>query len=378
MEKDLVIFHIVLGKGNPNRLNGVNKVAFNLASAQRALGYKVYVLGITKIPKGDVGYEYLYILELFRACKVPFSVDEKLLNRLVDLPQNAVVHLHGGFIPEFLTIARLLAKYHHPFIITSHGAYNVVAMQTNRLVKKFYFRWFEKQIIDKAFAVHLIGKSEREGLNLVMPAKKVYIIPNGQDIFDSYPDKNKNRVFTLGYLGRIDIKTKGLDIIIDAVKLLDSQLRKKIKVKIVGGGGEEEILVNTLNREGLMDVFHLCGSKYGDDKLKSISSFDLFLHPSRNEGMPGAVLEAAAQSVPCVVSKETNMGDYIRAYKAGWVLRQNDATHLANAIIMCVDKYEQNELRVVGDNAYRMVEDEFSWTTVSKRLLEAYGEALQR
>jgi len=250
-------------------------------------------------------------------------------------------------------------------------------MQTNRIVKSFYFRWFEKQIIDRAFAVHLIGKSERAGLNLVAPKKKVYIIPNGQDILDSYPEKNENRLFTLGYLGRIDIKTKGLDIIIDAVKLLDTKLRKKIIIKIVGGGGEEELLVKRLSSEGLMDVFRMCGPKYGEDKLKSISVFDLFLHPSRNEGMPGAVLEAAAQSVPCVVSEETNVGDYIRAYNAGWVLKQNDAVHLADAITRFADKQGQDELRIVGDNARRMVEEEFSWAKVSLRLLEVYGESLQ-
>ncbi len=377
MEKNIKIFHIILGKGNPNRLNGVNKVAYNLASVQHSLGYTVYVFGITKNPDKDPGYKYSYILELFKAHKAPFTVDKKLLKRLKDLPHNAVVHLHGGFIPEFVTISKWLEKYHIPYIITSHGAYNIVAMHTNRIVKMFYFRWLEKQIIDKAYAIHLIGKSEKEGLNIVAPKKKVYIIPNGQNILKRYPAKTKNTLLVFGYLGRIDIKTKGLDIIINAVKLLDTKLREKIQINIVGGGGEEAKLINTIKTERLTDVFRLCGPKYGEDKLKAISSFDIFLHPSRNEGMPGAVLEAAAQGVPCIVSEETNVGDYIRAYNSGWVLEKNDSAHLSKIISRLAENNNYDDLIAFGENARKMVEKEFSWITVSQRLLNAYGEAIK-
>ena len=42
------IIHIILGKANPNRLNGVNKVVYQLATKQAEFGLNVSVWGITK------------------------------------------------------------------------------------------------------------------------------------------------------------------------------------------------------------------------------------------------------------------------------------------------------------------------------------------
>ena len=40
------IIHLVLGKGNPNRMNGVNKVAYQLATTQTEMGHDVTLWGI--------------------------------------------------------------------------------------------------------------------------------------------------------------------------------------------------------------------------------------------------------------------------------------------------------------------------------------------
>ena len=40
------IIHLVLGKANPERMNGVNKVVHQLAKTQATLGQKVSVWGI--------------------------------------------------------------------------------------------------------------------------------------------------------------------------------------------------------------------------------------------------------------------------------------------------------------------------------------------
>jgi hypothetical protein len=44
------IIHLVLGKANPDRMNGVNKVAHNQAIALFELGCDVEIWGITKTP----------------------------------------------------------------------------------------------------------------------------------------------------------------------------------------------------------------------------------------------------------------------------------------------------------------------------------------
>ena len=49
------IIHIILGKANPERMNGVNKVVYQLATQQSHSGRDVKVWGITKNISHDYG-----------------------------------------------------------------------------------------------------------------------------------------------------------------------------------------------------------------------------------------------------------------------------------------------------------------------------------
>jgi hypothetical protein len=42
------IIHLVLGKANPQRMNGVNKVVFEMATKQADNGFAIQVWGIAK------------------------------------------------------------------------------------------------------------------------------------------------------------------------------------------------------------------------------------------------------------------------------------------------------------------------------------------
>ncbi|MFT6199305.1 MAG: hypothetical protein ACJAQ2_001077, partial [Vicingaceae bacterium] len=47
---ELQVIHVLLGKANPNRMNGVNKMVNSLAEHQSIIGKDVTVWGITKNP----------------------------------------------------------------------------------------------------------------------------------------------------------------------------------------------------------------------------------------------------------------------------------------------------------------------------------------
>jgi hypothetical protein len=58
------IIHIVLGKANPDRMNGVNKVVYQLATKQAEFGEKVSVWGISGDTVNNYG-ERNFNTELF-------------------------------------------------------------------------------------------------------------------------------------------------------------------------------------------------------------------------------------------------------------------------------------------------------------------------
>ena len=157
------IIHLILGKANPDRMNGVNKVVHEFATNQVQRGYKVQVWGITAKPVHDYP-ERIFKTELFRHFKNPFKVDKNLKTALVEKKGQIVVHLHGAFIPVFYSVSQFLYQQQIPFIITPHSTYNKVMMKKNAVVKNVYFRLFESKLLNRASAVHLLGKTEWEGL----------------------------------------------------------------------------------------------------------------------------------------------------------------------------------------------------------------------
>ena len=98
------IIHIVLGKANPERMNGVNKVVFQLATKQIEFGEKVSVYGITK--ECTKNYEdRKFETRLFQKSINPFWIGKALKKEMLHKKGSAIFHIHGGWIPAFFTIA---------------------------------------------------------------------------------------------------------------------------------------------------------------------------------------------------------------------------------------------------------------------------------
>ncbi|MBP9055833.1 MAG: hypothetical protein KBF69_05580, partial [Saprospiraceae bacterium] len=104
------IIHIVLGKANPDRMNGVNKVVFQLATKQAESGRKVTVWGITKDPIKnfpDRNFETV----LFPLGSHAFAIDKSLKAAIIAHADKAVFHIHGSWVSTFWAVARTLKKY---------------------------------------------------------------------------------------------------------------------------------------------------------------------------------------------------------------------------------------------------------------------------
>ena len=67
---------------------------------------------------------------------------------------------------------------------------------------------------------------------------------------------------------------------------------------------------------GIEDAVELMGSRFGEEKVALLQQCHVFVHPSRSDGLPATIVEAAALGLPSV-SEETNIGDFITAFDAG-------------------------------------------------------------
>ncbi len=96
-------------------------------------------------------------------------------------------------------------------------------------------------------------------------------------------------------------KTKGLDMLIEAVSLLKEDLRKKCKFVLFGNGPEENNLKLKIKNLKLEPSFILLGKQ--DRAYRFLKAFDAFLLPSLKEGFPYALLEAAQAGLPILATR---------------------------------------------------------------------------
>ena len=361
-----------MGKANPARMNGVNKVVYQLATRQTAAGLNVAVWGFTKTPDGDYG-ERNFRTVLFRESRNPFALDPAFVRALAELDrQHTVFHIHGGWVPLFSRAAAALHRAGLRYVITPHGAYNTRAMEKGRWRKKIYFPLFERSLLRHAAAVHCIGASEVDGLRTIFPTDKTVLQPYGMDVAGAErAEARAEDGFVFGFVGRLDYYTKGLDLMLDAFAVHARQDPEAV-LWIVGDGDGRAPTERKIAELGIADRVVLHGSRYGEEKDALLRRMRVFLHPSRNEGMPSAVLEAAAFGVPCIVTEATNIGDYVREYGAGRVVPNEDDRALATAMAEC-RSLRGDTLRQLGTNASRMVATAFSWPEVVVRFNQLYA-----
>lgn len=362
------IIHLVLGKANPDRMNGVNKVVYELATQQALHGYDVAVWGITADVRDNYG-ERAFDTQLFRRARQPFGWPQGLAAALAALPTDVVFHLHGGWIPVFATVGQELARRGIPFVLTAHGAYNRIAMQKSHRRKRLYFHLFEQQLLRSAACVHCIGQSEMNGLTEICPEARMQLLPYGFEATAGLRHLPDNPRCVFSFVGRLDIHTKGLDLMVAAFRQL-ARYSGQWEWHITGDGGERAALEQRVQQAGIGGQVVFTGSKFGAEKKAVLAGADVFVHASRNEGLPASVLEAAAMGLPCIVTQATNVAADVVACGAGLAVPDNDAKALAQALRTLLDAWHHNGLTAMQHNSRRMVLERFDWS----HLLDGYRD----
>ncbi len=149
-------------------------------------------------------------------------------------------------------------------------------------------------------------------------------------------------------------KRKNHQIVIKALGLIKKECReKKIKYLICGEGPERKRLERLIRKEGLEEVVLLSGYRMDTKELLKIS--DCFLFPSKQEGLPVALMEAMAVGVPVVCSNIRGNKDLV--LKGKWLVEQSPKAYKEAIIEVMKEKQGYTTLSASCDR--KAVEKEY-------------------
>ena len=95
---------------------------------------------------------------------------------------------------------------------------------------------------------------------------------------------------------------KGHDVLIEAVGLMRDR-GNRADLRLIGDGRHRRTLEELSDRLRLNDRVTFVGQLASGAAIRAeLDQSDLFVHPSRTEGLPRALLEAMARGMPCVAS----------------------------------------------------------------------------
>lgn len=125
------------------------------------------------------------------------------------------------------------------------------------------------------------------------------VIPNGinEELLDITPGDEDYILF----LSRIDIYTKGLDLLLNAFEIISPEFPE---LRLVLAGYEFDRFDRLVSgcAPALRRKIEYAGFATGDEKVRLLSGARLFALPSRHESSPISILEAAACGKPVIVS----------------------------------------------------------------------------
>ena len=310
-----------------------------------------------------------------------------VLARLV--PASDVVHIHGCSsknVPVVLA-ARATGR---PVVLSLHTAGHDepdAVKQSGRL------RWWAYRSVDRYLSVSpsLVDAYLSAGL----PADQIDCIPNGIDTTRFAPADDRDRAALRQELGLpIDRPVvvfvgffshdKQPQVLVDA--WLRAYARSGVDATLVLVGASRSVyfevddeiaerIQETARTQGRGDRLVMAGTTHAVDRY--LRAADVFVLPSRREGLPVALLEAMACGLPCIASRLRGSTDAIVTDgENGFLVPVGDVEAVATAL---TDVFNDRPRSVaLGVAARQTVVDRYSSDFVAQRWLETYDHVTGR
>ena len=364
--------HVALLIPGLDRIGGAERQLMLLAKGLRGRGWRVSVVALSGTG-GDAAAELagagiaFLSLEMHKGLADPRGWLR--FHRWLKQERPGVVHAH---LPHAAWMARWsrLATPVRVVVDTLHSS------STGTGVRRMGYRlsdWLSNEVTAVSHAVaaaHLAAEM----------AAKITVIPNGVDMDAWRPDAAARAAVR----GELAIENEflwfaagRLEPVKDYPTLLAAmaQLPSTARLVIAGTGPLEEQLRGLASQLCLQSRVRFLG--FEQDVRRWMQAADGFVLSSRWEGLPMALLEAAACALPAVATDVPGTREVIVHGGTGWLAAQGDPRALAEAMTRLMHTSLDGR-KTIGEQARQRAFDSFSLELALTRWEALYSDLLQR
>lgn len=311
----------------------------------------------------DLGFRTKSELDLRIYAKLK-DLKTYMLNEGIDVihAQTRVTQVMGFFL------SRMTGR---PLITTCHGFFKP------HLFRRLFPCWGVGTVaISRPVYQHLVSDFHVNPLQIAL-------VPNGIDCsrFEAVSDEQKiqkrktwniTSTYVIGIVARLS-DVKGIDVLLKTMPLVIKQY-PDVLLMIVGEGPEKDKLVSLV--EGLNLKRHVRFESIVNQTAEILPVFDVFVMPSRQEGLGLSVMEAQACALPVIASNVGGLVDLIEDGRTGYLVPPGNPKELAKKIIDVLTHIK--EAKQAGIAARAVILEKFSMEQMAQATEEVYEEYTRR
>lgn len=173
------------------------------------------------------------------------------------------------------------------------------------------------------------------------------------------------------------VHKNAIDIVIRALAHLPANIHF-----IVYGSGLDESKLRKLAKDlGLEDRTHFMGHITHADMPLALAACDIYIRPSRSEGMGNVFIEAMAAELPVIATQEGGIADFLYDAKrnpdketTGWAVDKDSPEQITEAVKDILAHPEQ--VARVKATAKKLVFEKYDWNLIAKQMHDVFDRLL--
>ncbi len=270
-----------------------------------------------------------------------------------DIASSDIVIFTGIYNVNFLRWSMICLIFGKELVVSPRGNLTTASLLKSKIKKKIYLE-IVRLILRNNCRVHFLSEREKKCSTQLL----------GRNTFIAHNFRNKENVdnsFALAgddmranvivFIGRYDIYHKGLDLLLQFLKIHEKTLvERSIKVELYGPSRDDgAVVINKIIRSLNLDTFVSVNTSINHELIPSkLRKSKYFIHFSRYEGVPQSVLDAFEYGCKLLVTYACNLTDDI--YESEFVYVLDEERELKYFLDQPVSQcYERNSQMLDND-----------------------------
>jgi glycosyltransferase involved in cell wall biosynthesis len=228
-------------------------------------------------------------------------------------------------------------KYNKPYLIELVGCpwdANWNHSWKGKLVAPFMWHATKKAVKNAPYVLYVTNEflqNRYPSTGKTVGCSNVALPTLDESVLDAHLQKikqmTKNKPVVIGTTAAVDVRYKGQEYVIQAIAELNKQ-GYNFEYRLVGGG-DKTYLQSIAENYGVADKVIFEGSIPHEKVFDYLDDIDIYVQPSKTEGLPRALIEAMSRGCPCIGS---NAGGIPELLDNAYIFRSGNVKELVTIL----------------------------------------------